>query len=66
MSLPVNTTLLKHPLNWITVFLMLFIAGMALHYILFGLGFKTPAPAQSGYGTKPASSSATAQSGGVN
>jgi len=39
-----NTSLLKHPLNWITVLLMLTLAGMGGHLILSYAGIE---PAQS-------------------
>jgi hypothetical protein len=35
----VNFILLKHPLNWITIFLMLLIAGFAGHLTLQLAGF---------------------------
>lgn len=34
----INWRIASHPLNWITVFLMIFIAGIAFHFILEGLG----------------------------
>ncbi len=37
----VNTAILKHPLNWIIVLLMLLLAGAAGHY-LFALAGITP------------------------
>lgn len=42
----VNFGLLKHPLNWLTVFLMLMIAAMAGTLVLSGLGIEpdTQAP----------------------
>ena len=42
----INTRLMAHPLNWITVFLMVFIAGIAVHFILMATGM-VPAAAQS-------------------
>lgn len=30
----VNTAILKQPINWITVILMVFIGGIALHLVL--------------------------------
>jgi Mg2+ and Co2+ transporter CorA len=30
----INWPLLKHPLNWLTVILMVMIAGAALHFVL--------------------------------
>ena len=32
MSSPINWELMKHPLNWLTVVLMLLIAGAAWHF----------------------------------
>jgi hypothetical protein len=33
-----NTSLLKHPINWIVVTMMLFLAGIGGHFILTYLG----------------------------
>lgn len=41
----INWRIVKHPLNWITVFLMIFIAGIAIHFILQAVGM-VPAAAQ--------------------
>ena len=41
----INLRLMSHPLNWITLFLMVFIAGIAFHFILVGLGMQ-PASSQ--------------------
>lgn len=41
----INWRIVRHPLNWITVFLMIFIAGIAIHFVLVGLGMQ-PAAAQ--------------------
>ena len=30
----INWRLVGHPLNWITLFLMVFIAGIAIHFVL--------------------------------
>jgi hypothetical protein len=30
----INFEIIKHPVNWITVLLMVLIAGIALHFIL--------------------------------
>lgn len=40
MTSLVNFGLLKHPLNWLTVFLMLIIAAMAGSLVLSGLGIE--------------------------
>ena len=40
----INWRLVSHPLNWVTLFLMVFIAGIGFHFILSGLGM---APASS-------------------
>lgn len=34
----INWRIASHPLNWLTLFLMVFIAGIAFHLILEGLG----------------------------
>lgn len=34
----INWRIVSHPLNWITVFLMVFIAGIAIHFILTHMG----------------------------
>lgn len=39
---------MRHPFNWLTVWLMLFIAGIALHLILQAFGVHAPAVAPSG------------------
>lgn len=41
----INWRIVAHPLNWLTLFLMIFIAGIAFHFILEGLGVK-PAASQ--------------------
>lgn len=33
----VNWKLVSHPMNWVILFLMVFIAGIALHFILGAL-----------------------------
>lgn len=33
MESPINWRLVGHPLNWVTVFLMVFIAGLAIHFV---------------------------------
>lgn len=38
-----NWKLLAHPLNWIVLFLMVFIAGFALH-LIFGQSANVPLP----------------------
>lgn len=38
----INWRIAGHPLNWVTLFLMVFISGIALHFILTGAG-QTPA-----------------------
>lgn len=35
-----NWKILSHPINWVTVFLMVFIAGIGIHLIL--TSFMTP------------------------
>ena len=34
MDAVINWPLLKHPMNWITVLLMVLIAGAAMHFVL--------------------------------
>lgn len=34
----INWRIVKHPLNWITVFLFVFLAGIGIHLILTYLG----------------------------
>jgi hypothetical protein len=36
MDMPevINWRLVGHPLNWVTVFLMVFIASIAMHFVL--------------------------------
>lgn len=34
-----NTEILANPLNWVTLFLMVFIAGLAIHFILSHVQF---------------------------
>lgn len=31
---PINWGLIKHPMNWIVILLMVFIGGATIHYIL--------------------------------
>lgn len=42
----VNVNLLKHPLNWVIILLMLIIAGAAGHMILQRAGFEPAAAEQ--------------------
>jgi hypothetical protein len=48
----VNWNVMRHPLNWVTIWLMLFIAGIALHFIMVWLGKGQP-PKPAGYGSTP-------------
>jgi hypothetical protein len=41
----INWRIVSHPLNWVTVFLMIFIAGIAAHLILSLFG-QVPAKLQ--------------------
>lgn len=34
----INWKLISHPLNWVILFLMVFIAGIGIHFILNALG----------------------------
>ena len=43
----INTRIMSHPLNWLTVFLMVFLAGIAIHFIMQSVGM-LPAAAQQG------------------
>lgn len=38
----INWPLMRHPLNWLTIWLMLFIAGIALHFVMVGMGKGSP------------------------
>lgn len=52
----INWNLMRHPLNWVTIFLMLFIAGIALHFIMQAFGINAPDKNKgAGYGSPPAS-----------
>ena len=42
----VNTSLLKHPLNWVIVLFMLILAAMAGHLILSYAGLEPAQPSQ--------------------
>ena len=46
MESPINWRIACHPLNWVTLFLMVFVAGLAVHFVLGHLGV-SPAPANS-------------------
>lgn len=43
MDKVINWGLLKHPINWVTVTLMVLIAGIAIHYLLMYQTGATPA-----------------------
>jgi hypothetical protein len=45
----INLKLLSHPINWVTVFLMLILAGVAGHLVLSWVGIE-PATANGGNG----------------
>lgn len=45
MDSPINWRIVTHPLNWVTVFLMVFIAGIAIHLLLSMFG-QVPAAQQ--------------------
>lgn len=34
----VNWRIVSHPLNWLTLFLMVFIGGIAIHFVLQHVG----------------------------
>lgn len=42
----VNWRIASHPLNWLTVFLMVFVGGIAIHFVLQSVGM-LPASHQS-------------------
>lgn len=46
--IPLNFELILNPLNWVTIILMLLIAGFALHLLLPNLATSTPAPVNQG------------------
>jgi hypothetical protein len=41
----VNWPVLKHPVNWLTVGLMIFVAGLAFHFVLTYLNGGPSVPA---------------------
>ena len=47
MDSPINWRIAGHPLNWVTVFLMVFIAGLAVHFVLTHLGVAPASPSNS-------------------
>jgi hypothetical protein len=54
MTLPLNFSILKSPLNWFTIILMVLIAGILLHLIAESFGMnpaKTVDPTQNQPGT---------------
>lgn len=53
---PVNWRMLSHPINWVTVILMLVIAGTAGHLLLSLVG-KEPSTDESSYSNLPAGQS---------
>jgi hypothetical protein len=58
---PVNWRLVKHPMNWITIFLMLVIVGTMGHMILSLFGVEPDVSqdtAMTSYGSVPASQAA--------
>jgi hypothetical protein len=42
----INWRIVSHPLNWLTLFLMVFIAGIAIHFVLTLFGQKSQAEKQ--------------------
>lgn len=34
----INWRIAGHPLNWVTLFLMVFISSLAIHFVLTGIG----------------------------
>jgi hypothetical protein len=61
----INTSLMKHPLNWVVITLMLLIAGIALHLVMQALGFNASKSGgnPASVGNVPADASATARDG---
>jgi hypothetical protein len=57
---PVNTKILSHPLNWIQVFLMLTIAGVAGHFVMSYFDREPATQPTSGYSNIPAGFAAQA------
>ena len=49
MESPLNYRMIAHPINWVVIFLMLVLAGIAGHLVLQLLGM-TPTPAPSQFG----------------
>jgi hypothetical protein len=42
----INWRIVGHPLNWLTVFLMVFIAGIAIHFVMQAIGMAPAAATQ--------------------
>jgi hypothetical protein len=57
MTSPVNWKLVGHPMNWITIFLMLVIAGSIGHLLLTYLGIEPNTKETSAYDSMPAGQS---------
>jgi hypothetical protein len=47
MDQVINFVLLKHPLNWVIVVMMVLIAGIAAHYVLSYASIQGPKTAKS-------------------
>lgn len=57
MIQPINWRMVSHPMNWITIFLMLVIAGAIGHFLLSYLGIEPNLKAQSSFDAMPAGQS---------
>lgn len=42
----INWRIVGHPMNWLTVFLMVFIAGIAVHFVMGAVGMSPAAATQ--------------------
>jgi hypothetical protein len=58
VAMPINWRMISHPMNWLTVGLMLVIAGSFLHLLLTYMGIEPATQAKtSGYAQMPAGQS---------
>lgn len=60
-----NWKLVSHPMNWLTILLMVIIAGSIGHFLLSYLGIEPNLKAQSSYDAMPAGQSPGEQATGA-
>lgn len=60
-----NWKLVSHPMNWITILLMVIIAGSIGHFLLSYLGIEPSVKAKLGYDAMPAGQSPGEQATGA-